>query len=61
VIIDRYGAQTAYWVTSGCAIGALLIAGIVVGSLGRALAGAEDTVDRVIAGDREDPLVTQVP
>ena len=43
VIIDRYGAQTAYWVTSGCAVGALVIGAIVFRSLRRALAAAEDT------------------
>ena len=55
VIIDNYGAQIAYWVTSGCAIGALLIAGLVFTSLRRAQACAEVPVDRVLAsGECED-------
>jgi predicted MFS family arabinose efflux permease len=49
VIIDNYGAQTAYWVTSGCAIGALLIAGLVFTSLRRAQAAAEAPAERVLA------------
>jgi predicted MFS family arabinose efflux permease len=49
VIIDRYGAATAYWVTSGCAVGALLIACIVYPSLRRALAAAAPSAVRVIA------------
>src|SRR6476646_3947053 len=49
VIIDNYGAQTAYWVTSGCAIGALLIAGLVFTSLRRAQAAAEAPTERVLA------------
>ena len=67
VIIDRAGAQTAYWVTSGCAIGALVIGVIVVRSLSRALTAAENTVDRVIAQgagpstEPESPVATQVP
>ena len=61
VIIDRYGAQTAYWVTSGCAVGALVIGVVVFRSLRRALAGAENSADRVIARGSETPLATQVP
>ncbi len=74
VIIDRAGAQTAYWVTSGCAIGALVIGAVVVRSLSRALSGAESTADRVIAQgtgpsaepagpspEPESPVITQVP
>ena len=54
VIIDRSGAQTAYWVTSGCAIGALLVGVVVARSLRRALQSCESTVDRVIAGGTPD-------
>ena len=61
VVIDTYGAQTAYWVTSGCAIGAAVIAAVVFPSLRRALAGAQSRVDRVLAGNAETPVVTQVP
>jgi MFS family permease len=59
VIIDEYSAQTAYWVTSGCAIGALLIAGVVFGSLRRAQAAAEPMAERVLASG--EPVITQVP
>jgi MFS family permease len=59
VIIDNFGAQIAYWVTSGCAIGALLIAGLVFTSLRRAQACAEVPVDRVLAsGECEDAPAT---
>jgi len=61
VVIDTHGAQVAYWVTSGCAIGAAVIAAIVFRSLRNALAGAETRVDRVLAGSTEQPVVTQVP
>ncbi len=54
VIIDRAGAQTAYWVTSGCAIGALVIGVVVARSLRRALQGSEVPVDRVIAQGAPD-------
>jgi len=47
VIIDSRGAGPAYWVTSGCAVGALLIAVLFLGSLRRAQAGAEP--ERVLA------------
>jgi hypothetical protein len=51
VVIDRYGAQTAYWVTSGCAFGAFLVGLIVFPSLRNALAGAETRFDRILAGN----------
>ena len=51
VVIDRYGAQTAYWVTSGCAVVAFLIGLIVFRSLRNALAGAEERADRVLCGN----------
>jgi len=61
VVIDTYGAQTAYWVTSGCAIGAALIAALVFRSLRGALAGAETRVDKILVGSSEKPVITQVP
>ena len=47
VIIDRYGAGPAYFVTSGCAIGAFVIGALVFTSLRRAQAGFEP--ERVLA------------
>jgi len=47
VIIDSKGAGQAYWVTSGCAVGALLIAVLFLASLRRAQAGVEP--ERVLA------------
>ncbi|SDO86915.1 Predicted arabinose efflux permease, MFS family [Nakamurella panacisegetis] len=41
-VIDTSGASTAYWVTSGCAIGAFLIALVVLASLRRSIAAAVD-------------------
>jgi predicted MFS family arabinose efflux permease len=68
VVIDRYGAQTAYLVTSGCAIGAFLVGLIVFRSLRNALAGAQEREDRVLCGSDPDhidtpevPVITQVP
>ena len=73
VVIDRAGAQTAYWVTSACAVGALVIAAIVYRSLRNALAGAETRPDRVLVSNAdpttdfgpppstEAPVRTQVP
>jgi len=55
VIIDRSGAGMAYWVTSGCAIGALLIALIVLPSVRRAQAGAASREVRVIASGEAAP------
>ena len=48
-IIDTSGAQVAYWVTSGCAFGALAVAALVGRSLSRALVGAEPQATRVLA------------
>jgi predicted MFS family arabinose efflux permease len=50
VIIDRFGAGPAYWVTSGCAVGAFLIACIVYPSHRKALAAATPAPVRVLAG-----------
>ncbi len=60
-IIDRFGAQTAYWVTSGCAILAFLLGLLVFRSLNRALAAGESAQDRVIASGSVAPVTTQVP
>jgi len=38
LVIDASGASHAYWVTSGCAIGALLVALVVLTSLRRSIA-----------------------
>ena len=57
VIIDRYGAGPAYWVTSGCAVGAFLVACMVFRSLRRAQAGAAN-VDRLLAAG--SPTATAV-
>lgn len=38
LVIDARGASDAYWVTSGCAIGAFLVALLVLGSLRRSIA-----------------------
>ena len=59
VIIDRFGAGPAYFVTSGCAIGAFLVAAAVFPSLRKALIGAESRVDRVIASTPQAPVITQ--
>ncbi|MEO6999412.1 MAG: MFS transporter [Terracoccus sp.] len=66
VVIDRYGAQTAYWVTSACAFGAFFIGWIVFRSLRSALVGAETRSDRVLASndaiqDAQAQVATQVP
>ncbi len=73
VVIDRAGPQTAYWVTSACAVGALIIAVLVFRSLRRALDDAEARPDRVLVRNShppadldvtpnpEAPVITQVP
>jgi predicted MFS family arabinose efflux permease len=42
LVIDARGASHAYWVTSGCAIGAFLVALLVLRSLRRSIAGATE-------------------
>ena len=42
LVIDSHGASTAYWVTSGCAIGAFLVALLVLPSLRRSIAAADE-------------------
>ncbi len=49
LIIDEVGARTAYWVTSGSALGALLVGLAFLPSLRRAQAGAAGPVERVLA------------
>ena len=46
-VIDTAGPSAAYWVTSGCAIGAAVIALLVSGSLRRASAAAADRAPEV--------------
>src|SRR6478752_5588700 len=60
VIIDRYGAGPAYWVTSGCAVGAFLIACIVYPSLRRALTAAPPAPVRVLAAGEPTPADPQI-
>ncbi len=48
-IIDSSGAQVAYWVTSGCAFGALLVGLLVARSLTGAYIAAEPGATRVLA------------
>jgi MFS family permease len=60
VIIDRYGAGPAYWVTSGCAVGAFLIACIVYPSLRRALTAAPPAPVRVLAAGEPAPADPQI-
>ena len=40
IVIDSHGASAAYWVTSGCAIGAFLISLLVLPSLRRSITAA---------------------
>ncbi|HEY5883003.1 MAG TPA: MFS transporter, partial [Nakamurella sp.] len=49
VIIDQFGARTAYWVTSLSALAALLVALAFLPSLRRAQAGAAAPVERILA------------
>ena len=58
VIIDGFGARTAYWVTSGSAIGALLVALCFLPSLRRAQAGAPRAAERVLAVGAPSPTVS---
>jgi MFS family permease len=60
VIIDRYGAGPAYWVTSGCAVGAFLIGCIVYPSLRGALAAAPPAPIRVLAAGEPNPADPQL-
>jgi predicted MFS family arabinose efflux permease len=53
VIIDDFGAHTAYLVTSGCAVGALVVAVGCLRSLRRAQAGAAPPVERVLAAGEQ--------
>ena len=52
LVIDARGASDAYWVTSGCAIGAFLVALLVLPSLRRAIATvtAAQTLEAAAAG-----------
>jgi MFS family permease len=47
VIVDAHSASTAYWITSGCAVGAALVAFSLLGSLRRANVAA---TARIAAG-----------
>jgi hypothetical protein len=59
VIIDEFGARTAYWVTSGSALGALLVALAFLPSLRRAQTGAAVPVERVlVAGESSRSVST---
>jgi len=51
LVIDSHGASTAYWVTSGCAIGAFLVALMVLPSLRRSAAAAGAAQRAEAAGD----------
>ncbi len=58
LVIDVFGARTAYWVTSGSALGALLVALAFLPSMRRAQAGSAKPVDRVLAaGEPSSPVV----
>lgn len=50
IVIDDRGASDAYWVTSGCAIGAFLVALLVHRSLRRSIAGATELEAAEAAG-----------
>lgn len=58
VIIDEFGAHTAYWVTSGAAILAVVVALAFLPSLRRAQAGAAQPVERVLAAGAPSPTVS---
>lgn len=49
IIVDTHSASTAYWITSGCAVGAALTAFLLLGSLRRANAAASA---RIAAGNQ---------
>ncbi len=55
LIIDEVGARTAYWVTSGSALGALLVGLAFLPSLRRAQAGAARPVERLLTGHSCEP------
>jgi predicted MFS family arabinose efflux permease len=57
VIIDEFGARTAYWVTSGAAVLALLVGLLFLPSLRRAQAGAGQPAERVLAAGEPSPIV----
>ncbi|ACV77100.1 MFS transporter [Nakamurella multipartita] len=58
VIIDRFGAHTAYWVTSGAAILAIVVALAFLPSLRRAQAGAVAPAERVLAAGAPAPQIS---
>jgi predicted MFS family arabinose efflux permease len=67
LVIDARGASDAYWVTSGCAIGAAVVALLVLSSLRRAIAevsgietpeGAEAAAGQSIVSDLAPGMVT---
>jgi hypothetical protein len=58
VIIDRFGAHTAYWVTSGAAILAIIVALAFLPSLRRAQAGAVAPAERVLAAGAPAPQIS---
>lgn len=58
VIIDRFGAHTAYWVTSGAAILAIVVALAFLPSLRRAQAGAAAPAERVLAAGAPAPQIS---
>ena len=69
LVIDARGASDAYWVTSGCAIGAFAVALLVLASLRRsiALVTTEDTQEQEeaagqsVVSDLEPVLLATVP
>lgn len=48
VIVDTHSASTAYWITSGCAIGAALAAWLLLGSLRKADALARQRIETAL-------------
>jgi len=63
LVIDSHGASTAYWVTSGCAIGSFLVALLVLPSLRRSIAAAseidgEQAVGQSVVSDLVPAMLT---
>lgn len=58
VVIDRYGAAVAYWVTAGCGVLAFAVAALVYRSLRRADLGATPT-EKVLTGGQPQSVAVE--